>query len=473
MNSHKPGSYREILSIALPLVISTSSWTFMHFTDRMFLSWYSDDALAAALPAGVTSFAFICFFMGVAGYTSAFVAQYFGSGQLKKIGPVVWQGVFFSLFSGILLLPLIPLSIPLFRFIGHPGRIPELEAVYFRILCYGKTFTLLSAVFSSFFTGLGRTKTVMIINILGACFNVVLDYAWIFGKWGLPEWGIRGAAWATTISAFLTAIAFLILFMTRENRKRYATLSGFGFDYKIFRRLLKFGIPNGVQFLLDIAAFTLFILFVGRLGKVELQSTNIAFNINIFAFMPMIGFSIAVSILVGQYLGRNRPDIAEVCVKRIFLLTFIYMGVISLSYVLFPGLYVRLYGSREDPALLADVYRMARILLVYVAIYSLFDSINLIFSSAIRGAGDTHFVMKVVVITSLFMVIIPTYLFCVLFNGSIYLAWTFFSLYIIANSFVFILRYRGGKWKSMRVIEMRVSELSPAATSPTESEIMR
>jgi MATE family multidrug resistance protein len=411
--------------------------------------------------------------MGVAGYTSAFVAQYFGSGQFRKIGPVVWQGIFFALLSGILLLPLIPLSFPLFRLIGHPGKIPELEATYFRILCYGITFALLSGVFSSFFTGLGKTKTVMTINILGALFNVVLDYAWIFGKWGLPEWGIRGAAWATSISTFLTAIIFLILFIMPENRKRYATLSGFGFDYKLFRRLLKFGVPNGVQFLLDMAAFTLFVLFIGRLGKLELQASNIAFNINVFAFMPMIGFGIAAGILVGQYLGRNRPDIAEICVKKIFRLTFTFMGVVSLSYILFPGLYVSLYGSRNDPAVLAEVYRMAKILLVYVAVYSFFDSVNLIYSSAIKGAGDTYFVMKVVVISSLFCAIIPSFILCVIYKGSIYLAWTFFSLYIAVIAIAFILRYRGGKWKTMRVIEMQVSELSPAPGALSESEVMR
>ncbi|MBN1901793.1 MATE family efflux transporter [Candidatus Sumerlaeota bacterium] len=473
MINHKSGSYGEIFSIALPLVVSTSSWTLMHFTDRLFLSRYSNDALAAALPAGVTSFTFICFFMGVAGYTSAFVAQYYGSGQFKKIGPIVWQGIFFALFSGILLLPLIPLSFPLFRFIGHPGKIPELEAAYFQILCYGKVFALLSGVFSGFFSGLGKTKTVMTINILGASLNVVLDYAWIFGMWRIPRWGIYGAAWATIISTFLMALAFFILFIMPENRKKYAAISGFGFDFKLFRRLLRYGIPNGVQFLLDMAAFTLFVLFIGRLGKVELQASNIAFNINVFAFMPMIGFGIAASILVGQYLGRNMPHIAEICVKRIFRLTFLYMAIISMTYILFPSLYVRIYGSRENPELLEDVYRMAKILLVYVAVYSFFDSVNLIFSSAIKGAGDTDYVMKIVVIASIFCVIIPSYVCCVIYNGSVYIAWTFFSLYIVVIAIAFLLRYRGGKWKSMRVIEMRISELTPAASAPSESEVMR
>jgi len=473
MGEIKPGSYKEIFTLSLPLVVSSGSWTIMHFTDRMFLSWYSEDALAASLPAGVTNFTFLCFFMGVATYTGTFVAQYFGAGQFDRIGRIVWQGVFFSLLSTLLLLPLIPLSRPLFRFIGHPGNIPELEAQYFRILCYGMGFSLLSSAFSTFFIGLGRTRVVMIVNLLIAVLNIVLDYAWIFGKWGFPRWGIRGAAWATSISAMIGALIMAALYLFPENQKRYATISGFGFDPKLFLRLLKFGLPSGLQFLLDMACFTLFVLMVGRLGKIELAATNIAFNINVFAFMPMIGFGIAIATLVGQYLGRNRPDIAALCVSRIFLITLIYMGAVSISYILFPNLYIRVYGTRENPALLAEIHRLARILLMFVAVYSFFDAMNMIYISALKGAGDTLFVMIVIVICSLFIVVIPTYICCVIYKGSIYLAWTFFSLYVIFVAFVFLMRYRGGKWKSMRVIETRVVELSSAPGALSESEVMR
>ena len=470
---YKPASYGEIFNISLPLVISTGSWTAMHFTDRLFLSRYSMDALAAALPAGVTNFAFLCFFLGIASYTSTFVAQYFGAGQYKNIGPVVWQGVFFAIFSAILLLPLIPFSYPIFRLIGHEGEIPRLEAMYFRILCYGMSFHLLTSVFSGFFVGQGRTRVVMFVNLFAAGFNIVLDYAWIFGKWGLPRWGLRGAAWATALSAVLSALIFIVLFMLPENRKKFATISGFGFNKRLFLRLLKFGVPNGVQFMLDISAFTLFVLLVGRLGKLEQTATNIAFNINVFAFMPMIGFSIATSTLVGQYLGRNKPDLASLCVKRVFKLTIGYMSTIALSYILFPGFYVSLYGPRDNPTLLPEVHRMARILLVYVAFYSFFDAVNLVYCSAIKGAGDTRFVMNVAVILSLAVVIIPSYICCVVYEGSIYLAWSFFTLYIICLAIVFIFRYRGGKWKKMRVIEMEAQELSAAPGALSESEVMR
>jgi MATE family, multidrug efflux pump len=468
-----PGSYREIIQMAFPLVVSTGSWTLMHFTDRMFLSWYSQDALAAALPAGITNFAFICFFMGTATYTSTFVAQYYGSKQYKMIGPIVWQGVFFALFAGLFLFILIPLSGPIFKLIGHPGIIPRLEAEYFRILCYGMLFNLLVSVFSSFFIGLGKTRIVMAVNLLAASMNILLDYAWIFGKWGLPRWGLSGAAWASVLSIFFSALIFIMLFFQKKYRRKYCTLSGFRFDRKLFTRLLKYGLPSGVQFFLDISAFTLFVLLVGRLGKLELTASNIALNINVLAFMPMIGFSIAVGALVGQYLGENRPDVAAKCVRRVFKMTIIYMTVVALSYVLLPDIYLRLYGSNEDQALMVEVKKMSRYLLIFVAVYSIFDSINLIYCSAIRGAGDTRFVMFVSLIFSILIVVIPSYICCVVYHASIYFAWSFFSFYIIFVSIIYVFRYRGGKWKKMRVIEMPVPEFGSSPGALSESEIMR
>ena len=94
----KPNGYRQVLAISLPLVASMGSITLMQFTDRVFLSNYSLDAIAAALPAGIASFTFISFFMGVAQYTNAFVAQYTGAQAFNRVGAAVWQGIYFSLF---------------------------------------------------------------------------------------------------------------------------------------------------------------------------------------------------------------------------------------------------------------------------------------------------------------------------------------------------------------------------------------
>jgi len=189
----KRGGCRDVLRVAFPLVLSTSSWGLMHFVDRMFLSWYSNDALAAAVPGSVTNFVLVAFFLGTATYVNTFIAQYIGAGRPRQVGSVLWQGIYFSVFSGIFLLGVIPFAGHLFRLVGHDAAVQEMEVPYFRILCYGSGASILGSTLSCFFIGRGKTLTVMWVNITATAANLLLDYAWIFGNWGFPEAGIRGA----------------------------------------------------------------------------------------------------------------------------------------------------------------------------------------------------------------------------------------------------------------------------------------
>ena len=344
------GGYREFLGLALPLILSTASWSIQHFVDRVFLSWYSTEALAAALPAGMANFTFISLFMGTAQYANTFVAQYMGARRLTRVGPAVWQGAYVALFSGLLALLPAAFAGELFAFIGHDPGIRAAETQYFRILCYGTGPQVLSTAFSCFFSGRGQTWVVLAVNVVAISVNIICDYALIFGHWGLPELGIVGAAWATNIGLVVSALCFAVLFLGPRYRSEYATLRGWKPDLKLLLRLLRYGGPNGVNFMLDIMAFTFFLFIVGRLGPIPLAATNLAFHINSLAFMPLIGCSIAVSTMVGQRLGRDQPEAAEYCTWSGFHLAMLYMGTMSCGLCLgagvFPGAFWR--GRRRQ-----------------------------------------------------------------------------------------------------------------------------
>ena len=304
---HRENGYRQVLTIAIPLVLSMGSLAIMLFVDRMFLTWYSTEAVAASMPAGMLNFALMTLFIGTAGYTGTFVAQYQGAGQYQRIGPTVWQGVYVSLIGGAVLLALVPFAGVFFRFVGHEAAIRENEIVYFRILCLGATPVIASAAVAGFFSGRGRTWPVMWVNVLATAINAVMDYALIFGHWGFPELGISGAAIATIISSIVQIIVFLALLSRPEYNLHYHSLAGWRFDPALFARLVRFGLPSGLQFFIDMIGFSIFILFMGRLGTVPLAAINIAMNVSILAFLPMIGVGIAISVLVGQSLGRTGP----------------------------------------------------------------------------------------------------------------------------------------------------------------------
>jgi MATE family multidrug resistance protein len=332
---------------------------------------------------------------------------------------------------------------------------------YFRVICLGGGFYIASYALSGFFSGRGKTWPVMWVNVLTTAVNLILDYALIFGHWGFPELGIKGAGIATVVAGAFSFLLFLAILAGGNTNRTYHTLKGWRFDKALFMRLLRFGFPSGVQFFLEMTGFTGFVLVVGRLGTASLAATNIAFNINTLAFMPMIGFGIAISVLVGQYLGADKPGLAQSAVYSGFHMTLAYMICIGAAYVLVPDIFVAPFAHQADPQSFSEIYRYAVILLRFVAVYSIFDAMNIIFCSAIKGAGDTRYVMFVTVALSIFVLIIPVYLVIEVFEAGLMLAWVLATVYVSLLGVVFYLRFLGGKWKTMRVIEQEVPVPAP------------
>ncbi len=445
--------YRDVLKLAFPLILSTASSTIQQFIDRMFLTWHSPAAIAAAATAGIVSFTLQTVFIGTAAYVNTFVAQYYGAKQYDRIASAVWQGIYFALMAGVVVLGLIPLAKPIFLLAGHAAEMRELEIQYFTILCFGALPGFFMASASGFFGGRGETKVILWANLVATTINILFDYLLIFGHGGFPALGIKGAAIATVMAAYTAAVVIMLYMLKAYYRQQYRILKNHQFDWPLFKRLLRFGLPNGFHFMLDLLGFTIFVLLVGRLGTLELAATSITFNINHIAFMPMIGIGMAVEIIVGQRLGENNPHQARFGTYSALHLTFVYMITIALTYVLFPNIYLWPFAAQSDPTQFAIIAKMAIILLYFVAFYCIFDTLNIIFASALKGAGDTRWVMISSVILSWTTLVVPTFFACVVYRWGIYIAWSFVTLYIMALGIAFTIRFRGGRWESMRVIE--------------------
>ena len=244
------GGYREVLVIAIPLILSTATWSVQHFVDRMFLSWYSPEAIAAAMPAGMLNFSITSIFMGTAGYLSTFVAQYYGAKRFHRIGPALWQGVYVSLLGGLVMVGAIPFAELVFRLVGHSPLVQQNEVAYFQILCLGGGAYAASYALSGFFSGRGKTWPVLWVNAATTLVNLVLDYALIFGRWGFPELGIRGAGIATVVAGVFSVLIFFSLLSIGVNNKTYHTIKGWRLEKDLFVRLLRYGFSSGVQFFL-------------------------------------------------------------------------------------------------------------------------------------------------------------------------------------------------------------------------------
>ncbi len=291
----------------------------------------------------------------------------------------------------------------------------------------------------------------LVIEAFGTAVNIALAVPLIFGQAGLPELGIAGAGWATVAGSMASAVLALALLLRPYYRDAFATASGWRPERELFLRLLRYGGPAGSQVFLDVLVFHLFTQMVGRLGETAMGATTLTIRLNMVAFLPMLGLGQAVSVLVGQRLGANRPDLAERSTYTGLRWVFGYMCVVAAVYVTAPGLLVAIFESRDSEQF-AAVAAAVPSLLLCVAIYSLADSVNVTFAFALRGAGDTRFVSLLTFALAWPLMVVPTYV-VVQLDATLYWAWASATAYIVAIAGCFYWRFRSGKWKTMRVIE--------------------
>jgi MATE family multidrug resistance protein len=290
------------------------------------------------------------------------------------------------------------------------------------------------------------------VTIAATALNVFFDWILIFGNLGAPALGTAGAAYATVMSQGIGALIYLALILKAPERVAHGFLD-FRFQPRIFIRLLKLGVPSGLQPSLEILAFALFMFVIGNIGVAPLAATAIAFNLNTIVFLPAVGLGYGVSTLVARYLGMHRPILADRAIKSGLVISQLYMLVCSTVYLLAPELLLAPYAIGADPESFAEVSRIATVLLRFVAFYSIFDMVNVICAGGLKGAGDTRFPMTATVVISWVAMLIPTWWFCVRGGHGVYVAWIFATLYVVILGIVMFVRYRKGAWKSLRVIE--------------------
>jgi MATE family multidrug resistance protein len=439
--------------LAYPLILGHLSFTVQTFVDRLLLTWYSPEAVAGAVTGLFAVWAVIALFTGTGEYLTTFVAQYLGAGRPERIGPAIWQGIYFSIGAGAFVAALAPLAGPAFDLAGHDPRLRAYEVEYARALMLGAFPVVLMATLSTFFAGRGQTQAVLRVNVLATVVNVILDILLIFGKAGFPEMGVTGAALGTILSQVAGALVYLVVILRPEFRRSYRTLSGWRPEPWLVARLVRFGMPTGLQYSLEVGAFSVFMVIVGRIGTLELAASGIAFNLNMIVFMPMVGLAIAVSSLVGRYLGSDRPEVAERAVGSALGMSFVYMAACGLLYVLGAPLLLAPYGAGADPYTWPRIAEVATVLLRFVAVYSIFDMMNLIHAAGLRGAGDTVYPMVLTFVLAWLAMLAPAWVGCVALEAGVYFAWTMASLYVLLLGLLMRRRFRTGRWRAMRVIE--------------------
>ncbi|MBN1128876.1 MAG: MATE family efflux transporter, partial [Chitinispirillaceae bacterium] len=392
-------------------------------------------------------------FVGTAGYTSTFVAQYVGAGRPERAALTVWQGIYFSLAAGLLLSLFILIARPLFALAGHAPHLQVMEVTYFTITCPGAVFVIVASAIAGFFIGRGDTKTVMAVHSTGFGINALLDYLLIFGKAGIPRLGIAGAAWATVAASASVAVLFFLLYLRRSQRVKWGTWQSRRFDGALACRLLRYGFPNGMRFSVEMLAWTVFIFFAGRIGPLELAATTIAWRINGIAFFPVIGFSQAIAIMVGTAQGAGRPEVSLKVTWRGAIVSQAWMLALAALFLMLPHELFAVFNA-GDSVYGGGNHAIAErgvVLLRFVALYCLLDAFNYIFMGTLVAAGDTRWTL--IVSTILHALFITALFASDHWCRTLMAEWTIATVFVMVQALFWLGRFLQGRWKHLQVIE--------------------
>jgi len=425
----------------------------MQFVDRVILSWSSAEAVAAAMPAGSLILTLVFLPQGIAGYSSTFIAHSNGARQFRNIGIYLWQGVWIALIGGLLLLLPALFSRPLFSLFPFTPEVRAMGVDYFRILCCGQLPSLLSVALSGFYSGRGKTWFVAIVMGSGALLNGILDYILVLGTRWNPAYGIAGAAWATVIASTFTTVLFALGVFQKKYEGPFGVRSLWRWNSKALRRLFKFGFPPGIQLVVDLGCFSWLLITIGSLGTEVLAASNLVFQVEMLGLLPLVGIGIAGAIAVGKYQGAARSDRAVRSVRSVFWISIAYSTLMGVLLLLFPNLFLIPFRIGADPVAFEKIFELAISLFPFVVIYIFGDALINVFAGALKGAGDTAFVMWVVVFGSIPGLGVIPLLIVKVFGGSIYLLWIWIVTYIAILSAIFILRFKRGQWKKIVLLD--------------------
>jgi MATE family multidrug resistance protein len=446
-----PGGISQLLYIAIPMVVSQACETIMMFTDRLFLSQVSPMHMSASMSGGVTAFMFSTFFIGLTGYATPLVAQYLGSGNKKLCGVVIFQALIITFLSYPLILAVIPIGHWLFSVVSHSPQQIALETMYFDILMYGTVLGLARNSINAFFSGIGRTRMVMISALVTMSVNVVVNYMLILGNGGFPAMGIKGAAIGTIIGSACGLITVMIGYIhSHKNNPQFELNRTFHFDWSVMKKLLRFGSPGGLELFLNLLAFDLVILIFHSYGPIAAASVTIAFNFDLLFFIPLIGVNIGVTSLVGRYMGSGDPNLAHRTMLSGLKVVTVYGVLMIALFVFLPEPLVSIFIN--SPTNASEVSQMASVMLQMVAIYVIADGYALVYSGALRGSGDTFWTM-VISVTLHWLFLVEVLVLIKWLQLSPIAAWIAFVLFIPIIAVAFILRYRSGAWRKIKVVD--------------------
>ncbi|MEQ8908924.1 MAG: MATE family efflux transporter [Vicingaceae bacterium] len=434
--------YRNIWQVSYPIILGGVAQNIVNVTDTAFLGRVNLVALGAAGNAGIFYFVLMVVGLGFSIGCQIIMGRRNGEKNYAVIGELFSQGMIFLLPLALLLFFFVQFVSPLI--LAQVTASPDILAAsneYLGFRSYGILFAFANFIFIAFYTGITKTKVLTYATFLQAGVNVILDYALIFGHFGLPEMGIKGAALASVFSE-LTALGFFLYYSRyRINYKQYALFQWVGLKGKKVYKLVKVSSPVMLQNFIALGAWLVFFMIVEQMGEKELAASHIVRSIYMVLMIPLFGFSSATSTLVSNLIGEGAISMVSTLVKRIMFLsltcTLVFLPVI----LLFPDQMSGIYTN--DPSLI----KACRPVLYVISAAMFLFSVAYVSFSAVVGTGKTKISLLIEFI-SISIYLLGAYWIAVVSDASLPLAWMSEFIYFGLMGGLASLYLKFGNWKS-------------------------
>ncbi|MCF1710907.1 MATE family efflux transporter [Tabrizicola sp. J26] len=384
---------RATLALGLPLIGSHLAQMALHVTDTIMLGWYSVEALAAGV-LGASSF-FVIFILG-SGFAQAvmpMVAAALGRGDEAQVRRDTRMGLWLSIAFGVLSYPIFWWSGPILLALGQKPEVAAAGQSFLRIAGLGMIPALLVMALKGYLAALGRTQVVLWTTIAAVFLNILVNWALIFGNWGFPEMGVRGAAWASVISQVATFVILVLYAALLRDLRRFRLFQRFWRpDWAALRQVWRLGWPIGLTGLAESGLFQASALMMGWIGTVQLAAHGIAMEACALAFMVHLGLSNAVTIRVGRADGAGDVErLRRAAIVAIALSAGFGILVVT-TFLLAPVPILSLFLDKNLPEA-PEIIAIGVVLLALGAMFQMADAMQVIALGLLRGIQDTRMPM--------------------------------------------------------------------------------
>jgi multidrug resistance protein, MATE family len=375
--------FKENLILAVPVMLSNLGHVAMGITDSIVVGHINAKSLAAAGLATVVFNVLLLFGIGVSYAITPLVAAAHGEKHQRSIVDIVRHGLVINVINSLFLVILVLIGKNLLYRINQPAEVVALSIPFLRIITYSLIPVMVFQTFKQFAEGLSLTRVALVVMIGANVVNVVLNYALVYGHFGFPAMGLSGSGWATFYSRIFMAVAIIVYVYHHRGLVPYRRVFTFGrYSKRLFSKMLNLGIPSGVQFIFEVAAFDFSLVMMGWLGTATQAAHQIAINLATLSYMTTAGLAAAATVRVGYYLGSR--DLKNMRMAAYSLL-WMAVSLMCCWAVLF------IAARHQLPALYVTettVIPVAASLLIIAGLFQLSDGIQVVCVAVLRGLQD-------------------------------------------------------------------------------------